>query len=61
MMMAFCLDQSQNKNGTMQMTITGSSNLEKKLEAPQPMILAATMLRIPGFDFMQRINSEQVH
>jgi hypothetical protein len=31
------------------MILTGSTNLHEQLKAPQPMLMAATMLRIPGF------------
>jgi hypothetical protein len=44
------------------MVLAGATHLnDKDLQVPQPMILAATMLRIPGFDITGKTDSEQVH
>lgn len=32
------------------MTLAGSVNLESRLAPPQPMLLAACILKIPGFE-----------
>lgn len=51
MVMAFCLDLIEKDNGKMQMTIAGTSNLSDEKTSPDPMLLAASILQIPGFDF----------
>jgi hypothetical protein len=52
MVMAFCLDRKDIGHGKRQMTVAGSAYLEVSEEPPQPMILAATMLRVPGFSMI---------
>lgn len=60
MLMAFCLDRKDVGKGKKEMTVAGSAHLEPKELPPQPMVLAATMLRVPGFDLMC-FDTEQVH
>lgn len=50
MLMAFCLERIDKGDGKMQMVIAGDTNLVAELEPPQPMVFAASMLRIPGFE-----------
>lgn len=59
MIMAFCLQQKNKGNEQIEMMIAGNSHIVAK-KAPQPMILAATMLRIPGFDVYAQ-ESEEVY
>lgn len=59
MMMAFCLDRADLGGGKMQMTIAGSANLSDETESPQPMVMAATMLRIPGF-YVDQPDTEEI-
>lgn len=61
MLMAFCLDQAEAANGKLEMTLAGSHNLERGLQPPQPMLLAATILRVPGFGISVPLESAQVH
>jgi hypothetical protein len=49
MAMAFCLDHTDLGDGKRQMTIAGEANLSGEIDPPQPMVLAASMLQIPGF------------
>ena len=49
MAMAFCLDHIDLGDGRKQMTIAGEANLSAELDAPEPMMTAASMLQIPGF------------
>jgi hypothetical protein len=50
MLMAFCLDHCALPDGRLEMTIAGSFNLDRDLEPPKAMLLAATILRVPGFE-----------
>jgi hypothetical protein len=50
MLMAFCLEKIDKGEGKMQMVVAGDTNLSLDLEPPQPMVFAASMLRIPGFE-----------
>lgn len=50
MLMAFCLDHCALSDGRLEMTIAGSFNLDRDLEPPKAMLLAATILRVPGFE-----------
>lgn len=60
MVMAFCLDLIEKDNGKMQMTIAGTSNLKDGKVSPDPMLLAADILQIPGFDFsLSKLNTVQ--
>ena len=52
MLMAFCLDRKDVGDGKNEMVVAGNVHLEPHERPPQPMVLAATMLRIPGFDLM---------
>lgn len=61
MLMAFCLDQETKENGKLEMTLAGSHNLERAIMPPQPMLLAATILRVPGFGINQPADAAQVH
>lgn len=49
MMMAFCLDSEDLGDGRMQMTVAGTTHLNRKDYPPEPMLIAASLLRIPGF------------
>lgn len=49
MMMAFCLDSNDLGDGRMQMTVAGRTHLNWADSPPEPMLLAASMLRIPDF------------
>jgi len=49
MMMAFCLDSTDLGDGRMQMTVAGTTHLNRVESPPEPMLLAASLLRIPGF------------
>lgn len=61
MLMAFCLDQGKKENGKLEMTLAGSHNLESSVQPPQPMLIAATILRVPGFGINHPTESAQVH
>jgi hypothetical protein len=50
MVMAFCLEHEHRLDGKVEMTLAGSVNLEPDLAPPQPMLIAACILKIPGFD-----------
>ncbi len=50
MVMAFCLDRQDAGLGKRQMTVAGITHLERDEEPPQPMVLAATIMRVPGFN-----------
>ena len=52
MMMAFCLDNTDLCDGRMQMTVAGTTHLNRDDSPPEPMVIAASMLRIPGFSEM---------
>lgn len=61
MLMAFCLDYRELPDDKREMVLAGASCLSKSDSiVPQPMILAATMLRIPGFEVTGEADS-QVH
>lgn len=49
MMMAFCLDSNDLGDGRKQMTVAGTTHLNRADSPPEPMLLAASLLRIPGF------------
>jgi hypothetical protein len=49
MMMAFCLNNKDLGDGRMQMTVAGTTHLNGDDSPPEPMVIAASMLRIPGF------------
>lgn len=49
-MMAFCLERIDKGDGKMQMVVAGNANLGLELDPPDPMVFAASMLRIPGFE-----------
>lgn len=49
MMMAFCLDANDLGDGRMEMTVAGTTHLNRNDSPPEPMLLAASLLRIPGF------------
>ena len=50
MLMGFCLERIDKGDGRIQMVIAGDTNLTAELEPPSPMVFAASMLRIPGFE-----------
>lgn len=56
MLMSFCLNHCSHQDGKLEMTIAGSFNLASYLEPPKAMLLAATMLRIPGFEKLLTVN-----
>lgn len=62
-LVAICLDSQRLEKGNMEMTMAGFVHLEPHMEVPQPMMLAATILRIPGFDVHVRSASvsSEVH
>lgn len=50
MLMVFCLDYKDVPEDKKEMVLAGAAHLSKNESiVPQPMILAATMLRVPGF------------
>lgn len=59
MMMAFCmqLEDGQDEE-TKIMTLAGMTYLEDHLDPPYPMLAAAAMLRIPGFDYPEDASSK---
>ncbi len=59
MLMAFCLERMEKGEGIMQMSVAGATNLGQELEPPQPMLFAASMLRIPDFNNGYRILEEE--
>lgn len=52
MVMAFCLDLIAKGDGKMQMTIAGVTNLKSEA-SPDPMLLAANIMQVPGFEFTE--------
>lgn len=49
MVLAFCLEHELRDDGKYQMTLAGSVNLDG-IDSPQAMLIAASILRVPGFE-----------
>lgn len=50
MIAAFCLEHQQRDDGKSEMAIAGCVNLKREIEPPPAMVLAAAILRVPGFE-----------
>jgi len=50
MLIAICLERKDLGQGNMEMLIAGSSFLTESVKPPQPMLAAASILGIPGFE-----------
>jgi hypothetical protein len=50
MVMAFCLENVKRENGKYEMTLAGSVNLDDQCEPPKTLLLAAGVMKVPGFD-----------
>lgn len=61
MIMAFCLELEDGETEeTKVMTLAGMTYLSNGVEPPYPMLAAAAMLKIPGFEGLEHI-SKEVH
>ncbi|MES2729939.1 MAG: hypothetical protein V4621_07595 [Pseudomonadota bacterium] len=60
MLVAVCLENKEVGDDKMEMTIAGSSNLDQEIMPPEPMVLAATLIRIPGFKIVP-VQYEEVY
>lgn len=60
MLVAVCLENKEVGDDKMEMTIAGSSNLDQGIMPPEPMVLAATLMRVPGFKIVP-VEYEEVY
>lgn len=66
MLISVCVELEKSDDGTYDMTIAGSTHLSgHDIDPPGPMLLAATILRVPGFEGLTKAflggNEEKVH